>query len=561
VEIFADSSMNFSFRLGKSTTTIGIAQALGAHLNQKAVCCLRQASMGPLFGVKGGAAGGGYSQVIPMEDFNLHLTGDIHAICAAHNLIAAQIDTRFFHESTQKDEALFDRLCPKDSKTGKRQFSPVMLRRVKKLGIDKTDPETLTPEERAKFARLDIDPKKILFNRVVDTNDRYLRKIIVGLGKEEKGISRETQFDIAVSSELMAILALTTSLTDMRERIGRMIVALDKKGNPITCDDFGVGGAATVLMKEAIKPTLMQTLEGTPVLVHAGPFANIAHGNNSILADQVALKIVGKNGFVVTEAGFGADMGAEKFFDIKCRVSGIPPQCAVIVATVRAIKLHGGTSGSSDQNIDLVEKGVANLKQHIENVRKYGVEVVVAVNKFNADTQQEIDIIKKASIEAGAFDAILANHWAEGGKGAVNLAKAVIAACEKQKSSGRNFKFLYDVNLPIKEKIEIIAKEIYRAEGVSYSTLAEEKIQIYTKLGLDKLPICVAKTQYSFSHDPALIGTPRGFIFPILDVRASAGAGFIYPLCGEISTLPGLPTRPAIYDVDIDEQGNVIGLS
>jgi len=305
--------------------------------------------------------------------------------------------------------------------------------------------------------------------------------------------------------------------------------------------------------------------------VHAGPFANIAHGNNSIVADEVALKLVGTDGYVITEAGFGADMGCEKFFDIKCRVSGLLPHCAVIVATVRAVKMNGGGPAVApgaklgkeylEEHLDLVEKGIVNLKQHIENIRKFGVQVVVVINKFTTDTQKEIEIIKKASMESGAFDAVLANHWAEGGKGAIDLAKSVMAACKKQRELGNTFKFLYDLNLSIKEKIESIAKEIYRADGVSYSPLAEEKIQIYTKLGLDKLPICVAKTQYSFSHDPKLIGAPRGFILPIQDVRASAGAGFIYPLCGDISTLPGLPTRPAIYEIDIDDQGNVVGLS
>jgi len=315
----------------------------------------------------------------------------------------------------------------------------------------------------------------------------------------------------------------------------------------------------------------LQTLEGTASFVHAGPFANIAHGNNSIIADQIGLKLVGKDGYVVTEAGFGADMGCEKFFDIKCRVSGLTPRCAIIVATVRAIKMNGGGPAVApgtklgkeylEEHLELVEKGLVNLKQHIENVKKFGVEVVVVVNKFTTDTEKEIEIITKAAKEAGAFDAVHANHWAEGGKGAIDLAKAVMSACAKQKANGDKFKFLYNLNLSIKEKIETIAREIYRADGVTYSALAEEKIAIFTKLGLDKLPICVAKTQYSFSHDPKLIGAPRGFMLPVQDVRASAGAGFIYPLCGEISTLPGLPTRPAIYDIDIDENGNVVGLS
>ena len=326
---------------GKSTTTVGVCQALGNVLGRKVFTCLRQPSQGPTFGIKGGAAGGGYSQVIPMEDFNLHLTGDIHAITAANNLCSAAIDARMFHESTQKDGPLFDRICPKD-KDGKRKFAPVMFKRLKKLGIDKTDPEELTPEERKAFSRLDIDPDTITWQRVVDTNDRFLRKITVGQGKEEKGHERATGFDITVASEIMAILALTTSLKDMRERLGNMVVAHSRSGQPVTTDDLGLGGALAVLMKDAICPTLMQTLEKTPVFVHAGPFANIAHGNSSIIADQIALKLVGEDGFVVTEAGFGSDIGFEKFCDIKCRYSGLKPNCVILVATIRALKNHGG---------------------------------------------------------------------------------------------------------------------------------------------------------------------------------------------------------------------------
>ena len=550
---------------GKSTTTVGLAQALGAHLGKKAFANVRQPSQGPTFGIKGGAAGGGYSQIIPMEDFNLHLTGDIHAITAANNLLAAAIDTRMHHESYQSDESLFNRLCP-PAKDGSRKFSPVMLRRLKKLGIDKTDPNELTPEEISRFVRLDIDPDTITWRRVVDTNDRYLRKIMIGLGPKEK-FQRETGFDITVASEIMAILALTTSLADMRERLGKMVVAMSRSGEPITADDLGVGGALTVLMKDAIMPNLMQTLEGTPAFVHAGPFANIAHGNSSIVADQIALKLAGPDGYVVTEAGFGADIGMEKFFDIKCRYSGLVPDAVVLVATIRALKMHGGgpkvvagrplDPAYTEENLELVEKGAENLKVHIKNALKYGVPVVVAVNRFTTDTDAEIELVRKIAIEAGAEDAVMSNHWADGGAGAVELGKAVIAAAEKPS----NFKFLYDLDLPIKEKIEIIAKEIYGAGSVTYTELAEKQIASYTENGFDKLPICMAKTHLSLSTDPKLKGAPKGFNVEVREVRASVGAGFIFPLLGTMSTMPGLPTRPAFYDVDLDlETGKVVGL-
>src|SRR5579862_3155233 len=361
---------------GKTTTTVGLSQALGAHLGKKVFTCIRQPSQGPTFGIKGGAAGGGYSQIIPMEEFNLHLTGDIHAITAANNLLAAAIDTRWFHEQSQSDEALYERLCP-PAKDGSRRFSPVMLRRLKKLGISKTNPNDLTPEERSRFARLDIDVDSITWRRVTDTNDRMLRKITIGQGPEEKGVTRVTGFDISVASEIMAILALTTSLGDMRERLGAMVIGTNKAGEAITADDIGVGGALTVLMKDTIMPNLMQTLEGTPAFVHAGPFANIAHGNSSIVADQVALKLVGPDGFVLTESGFGADMGMEKFFNIKCRYSGLVPNCVVMVATIRALKMHGGgpkvVAGQPlnhayvEENLDLLEKGCSNLIRLIGN--------------------------------------------------------------------------------------------------------------------------------------------------------------------------------------------------
>lgn len=552
---------------GKSTTTVGLCQALGAFLDKKVVTCVRQPSQGPTFGIKGGAAGGGYSQVIPMDEFNLHLTGDIHAITAANNLLAAAIDTRIFHESTQSDKALFNRLCP-PNKEGKRKFCDIMFRRLKKLGIDKTSPDDLTPEEISKFARLDIDPASITWRRVMDVNDRFLRKITIGQGPEEKGMVRETAFDISVASEIMAVLALTTSLADMRERLGKMVVGNSKAGDPVTADDLGVGGALTVLMKDAINPTLMQTLEGTPVLVHAGPFANIAHGNSSIVADKIALKLVGPGGFVVTEAGFGSDIGTEKFMNIKCRYSSLKPQCAVIVATVRALKMHGGgpqvTAGKPldrayvTENLALVEAGCVNLARHISNTKAYGVNVVVAVNAFSTDTEAELNAVKNAALAAGAFDSVICTHHAHGGKGAVDLGIAVQKACE---NATQALKFLYPLDIGIKDKIEAIAKS-YGADGVEYSEEAEKQVEMYTKQGFTNLPICMAKTQYSFSHDASKKGAPSGFILPIRDVRASIGAGFIYPLVGTMSTMPGLPTRPCFYEIDIDTStGKVIGLS
>eukprot|EP00795_Rhopilema_esculentum_P013830 gene13830-4766_t len=527
---------------GKSTTTVGLSQAFGANLKKNIFACLRQPSQGPTFGIKGGAAGGGYSQVIPMEEFNLHLTGDIHAITAANNLLAAAIDARIFHESTQSDQALWNRLVPE--KNGKRSFAPVMHQRLKKLGIDKTDPNELTKEEISKFVRLDFDQSTITWQRVIDTNDRFLRKITIGQSPTEKGKTRECQFDITVASEIMAILALTTDLKDMRQRLGHIVVASSKDGSPITADDLGIGGALTVLMKDAIRPNLMQTLEGTPVFVHAGPFANIAHGNSSILADKIALKLVGEDGFV-----------------------GLLPNCAVIVATVRALKMHGGgpkviagqplASSYTSEDIELVRSGFCNLKKQIENSHLFGVPVVVAVNRFETDTDAEIELIQKLSKEAGAFDAVSCTHWADGGAGAVNLAKAVEAA-SKEKS---NFSFLYDVKLPIEEKIEIIAKKIYGADGIDLGEEAKQRIERYKTQGFNDLPICMAKTHLSLSHNPELKGVPTGFVLPIRDVRASVGAGFLYPLVGTMSTMPGLPTRPCFFDIDIDpETEEVFGL-
>ncbi|KIZ04525.1 methylenetetrahydrofolate dehydrogenase (NADP+) [Monoraphidium neglectum] len=551
---------------GKSTTTVGLCQSLGAYLGRKVLTCIRQPSQGPTFGIKGGAAGGGYSQVIPMEEMNLHLTGDIHAITAANNLLSAAIDARMFHEQAQSDEALFKRLCPTDKK-GNRAFAPVMLRRLKKLGIEKTDPAQLTPEEVSAFVRLDIDPDSITWRRVMDVNDRFLRGITVGQGTEERGQERKTGFDISVASEIMAVLALSSNLSDMRERLGRMVIGNSRQGAPVTADDLGIGGALTVLMRDAIMPTLLQTLEGTPVLVHAGPFANIAHGNSSIVADEIGLKLVGEEGFVVTEAGFGADIGMEKFMNIKCRASGLRPNAAVIVATVRALKMHGGgapvVAGTPlpheylTENVDLVTQGCCNLARHIKNATGYGIPVVVAINAFSTDSPAELEAVKSAALEAGAFAAVVTRHHSLGGAGAVGLARAVVAACEQP----TDFKFLYDVDLPIKDKIEAIARS-YGAAGVSYSPEAEAQIAKYTAMGFDKLPICMAKTQYSFSHDAKLKGAPSGFTLPIRDVRASAGAGFVYPLVGNMMTMPGLPTRPAYYDIDIDAAtGRVLGLS
>jgi formyltetrahydrofolate synthetase len=548
---------------GKSTTMVGLSQALGAHLGKRVFTCIRQPSQGPTFGIKGGAAGGGYSQVIPMEDFNLHMTGDIHAITAANNLLAAAIDTRIYHEARQPDDLkLFNALCP-PNKQGERKFSPSMLRRLKKLGIDKIDPNDLTPEEKSRFARLDIDAASITWRRVVDTNDRFLREIEIGLGPEED-MPRHTGFDITVASEIMAILALTTDLADMRERMGRIVIGTSKKGEAVTAEDLGVAGAMTVLMKDAIKPTMMQTLEGTPVFVHAGPFANIAHGQSSIIADRIALKLAD---YVVTESGFGADIGMEKFFDIKCRYSGLIPNVVVMVATVRALKMHGGgpkviagkplASEYTDENLELLAAGLGNLQHHIHNARRYGIPVVVAVNSFATDTPAEVELVRKAAVEAGAEDAIVCTHWMEGGKGAVKLAEAVVKAVEKPS----DFQFLYPLNISIKEKIEIICKEIYGADGVDYLPEAEAKIELYTRLGFDKLPLNMAKTHLSLSHNPELKGVPTGFRVPIRDIRASVGAGFLYPLLGAMRTMPGLPTRPVFYDVDLDlETGRVVGL-
>ena len=544
---------------GKTTTTVGLSQALGAHLKQSVFTCIRQPSMGPTFGIKGGAAGGGYSQIVPMEDFNLHLTGDIHAITAANNLLAAAIDARILHErATPDDTKLAQALCPDGT------FAPSILRRAKKLGIHANKLADLSPEQMRQMFRLDIDPNTITWQRVVDINDRHLRKIQIGLGDEEKGNERITGFDITVASEVMAILALTTGIEDLRERLSRIVIGTSAKGDPITAEDLGVAGAMTVLMKDALMPNLLQTLEGTPAFVHAGPFANIAHGNSSIVADQIALKLAD---YVVTESGFGADCGMEKFMDIKCRASGLVPNVVVIVATVRALKMHGGgpkvvagrplDKAYTEENLALLEKGAGNLAKHIENAKMFGIPVVVAVNSFKYDTEAEIKVIQRIAEEAGAEGAYKCTNWMNGGKGAIELGEAVMDAA-KQKS---NFEFLYPLDMPIKKKIETIATKIYGADGVDYSPEAEKKIELYTKLGFADLPICMAKTHLSLTHDPALKGRPTGWRLPVRDIRASVGAGFLYPLCGTMRTMPGLPSRPVFYDVDLDlKTGKVVGL-
>ncbi|OAY80657.1 Formate--tetrahydrofolate ligase [Ananas comosus] len=531
---------------GKSTTTVGLCQALGAFLDKKVLLAFANRHKDPLLELKAVLLAADTVKSFPWMS-------DIHAITAANNLLAAAIDTRIFHEASQSDKALFNRLCP-PNKEGKRTFADIMHRRLKKLGIAKTNPDELTPEEIKRFARLDIDQNLLL-------GDESWIKLPLGKARR-KGMVRETGFDISVASEIMAVLALTTSLADMRERLGRMVIGNSKAGEPITTDDLGLGGALTVLMKDAINPTLMQTLEGTPVLVHAGPFANIAHGNSSIVADKIALKLVGKSGFVVTEAGFGADIGTEKFMNIKCRYSGLVPQCAVIVATIRALKMHGGgpevAAGKPldhaylAENVTLVEAGCVNLARHIANTKAYGVNVVVAINKFASDTEAEMSVVRTTALAAGAFDAVVCTHHAHGGKGAVDLGIAVQRACE---SVTQLLRFLYPLEFSIKEKIEAIAKS-YGASG------AEKQIEMYSRQGFSGLPICMAKTQYSFSHIPSQKGAPTGFVLPIRDVRASIGAGFIYPLVGTMSTMPGLPTRPCFFDIDIDiATGKVLGLS
>ncbi len=495
---------------GKSTTSVGLAQGLNV-IGKKAAVNIRQPSLGPVFGIKGGAAGGGYSQVIPMEDFNLHLTGDVHAIGAAHNLAGAFLDNSLHHKNP-----------------------------------------------------LGIDPHGILWPRVVDISDRALRHVVIGLGGREDGIPRETQYVITVGSEVMAVLALATDLFDLRARLGRIVLATTLDGAPITAEDLHVAGSMTVLLRDAIKPNLLQTLEGGPAFVHAGPFANIAHGNNSIIADRLALVT---NDIVVTEAGFGADMGAEKFFDIKCRASGLSPDAAVVVATVRALKMHGGVGkivagkpldpALLEENVEAVRLGAQNLAKQIENVTMFGVPAVVAINSFPTDTPAEVEAIREVALAAGARDAVVATHFVDGGKGAAALAEAVWAAT--QDGSAR-FELLYPDEMPLAAKIETIATRVYGADGVEFLPAARRSLQQFEDLGYGHLPICMAKTQYSLSHDASLKNRPTGFTVPIREVRLSAGAGFITPLCGEMRTMPGLPSRPGGEKIDIDADGNIVGL-
>lgn len=542
---------------GKTVTTIGVSQGL-SYLGKNVFTCIRQPSQGPTFGIKGGAAGGGYAQVVPMEDFNLHLTGDIHAVGAAHNLLSAAIDNRIQKESRWSGSFMAKALCPDG------EYTDSMRKRLAKLGIKSEKPSDLSAEDRDRMFLLGIDPYSLQWRRVVDVSDASLRNIICGLGTVNDGPPRATGYDITVASEIMAALALCSGLPDLRERMGRIIVGTTKKGEPVTAEDLNVAGAMTVLLKDAIMPNLMQTLQGSPSFVHCGPFANIAQGNNSIIADRIALKLAD---YVVTESGFGADCGMEKFMNIKCRVSGLVPNCVVIVASVRALKMHGGgpavvpgkplDKAYKEENLKLLEAGLPNVIQHVENARKFGVPVVVAVNKFTTDTDAEIAMIKKAAVQAGAEGAFLSDVWANGGEGGAELAEAVIAACEKP----TDFRFLYPDNASIKEKIETVAREIYRAGNVSYTAEANAKIELFTKLGLSDLPLCMAKTHLSFTHDPTLKGAPRNWTLPVVDVRASVGAGFLYPLCGAMRTMPGLPSRPAFTDVDLDlETGKVKGL-
>jgi formate--tetrahydrofolate ligase len=495
---------------GKSTTTVGLAQGLN-KIGRKAAVCIRQPSLGPVFGIKGGAAGGGWSQVIPMEDFNLHLTGDVHAIGAAHNLAAAFVDNHIHHGNA-----------------------------------------------------LGIDPLNVLWPRVLDISDRAMRKVVIGLGGRENGYPRESEFVITVASEVMAVLALASDLADLRARLGRMVLATTRDGSPITAEDLKVAGSMAVLLKDAIKPNLLQTLEGGPAFVHCGPFANIAHGNNSVLADRVALVT---NEIVCTEAGFGAEMGAEKFFDIKCRASGLRPDAAVVVATIRALKMHGGVGrivagkpldpALLSENVDAVTAGGANLAKQIENVRLYNVPVVVAINSFPTDTPAEYEAVRRVALAAGAREAVVANNWAKGGEGAADLATAVWAAAEE---GAPDFKLLYPDDASLVSKIETIATQVYGADGVDLSAPAAKQLAQYESMGFGRLPICMAKSQYSLSHDAALKGRPTGWRLPIREVRLSAGAGFVTPLAGEMRTMPGLPSKPGGENIDLDPDGEIVGL-
>lgn len=487
---------------GKTTTNVGLSMALN-KLGKKTITTLREPSLGPCFGIKGGAAGGGYSQVVPMDDINLHFTGDFHAITSAHNLLAAMLDNHI-HQGNA----------------------------------------------------LDIVTKKIVWKRVMDINDRSLRHIIVGLGKKGDGVMRESGFDITVASEIMAILCLATDIEDLKARLSRMVVAYNSKGEAVTAGDLQATGAMALLLKDAIKPNLVQTLENTPAIIHGGPFANIAHGCNSVMATQTALKL---GDYVVTEAGFGADLGAEKFFDIKCRYAGLKPDVAVIVATVRALKMNGGVAKDNlaEENLDALKAGSANLLRHLDNVAKYGVPAVVAINRFPTDTEAELELLRDLCKEKG-IDVVLSEVFAKGSEGGMELAKEVINICENQKS---DFHTLYDVNDSIEDKMNTIATEIYGADGVDFTADALKQVRELEKLGLDRLPICVAKTQYSFTDDPKNLGAPKNFRITVREVKVSAGAGFIVALTGSIMTMPGLPKVPAANGMDILSDGTIIGLS
>ncbi len=487
---------------GKTTTNVGLSMALN-KLGKKTITTLREPSLGPCFGIKGGAAGGGYSQVVPMDDINLHFTGDFHAITSAHNLLAAMLDNHI-HQGN----------------------------------------------------KLDIVTKKIVWKRVLDMNDRSLRHIIVGLGKKGDGVMRESGFDITVASEIMAILCLATDIEDLKARLSRMVVAYNSKGEAVTAGDLEATGAMALLLKDAIKPNLVQTLENTPAIIHGGPFANIAHGCNSVMATQTALKL---GDYVVTEAGFGADLGAEKFFDIKCRYAGLKPDVAVVVATVRALKMNGGVAKDnlSEENLDALRAGSANLLRHLDNIAKYGVPAVVAINRFPTDTEAELDLLRELCKEKN-IDVVLSEVFAKGSEGGLDLAKEVINICENQKS---DFHVLYDVNDSIEDKMNTIATEIYGAEGVDFTADAIKQVREMEKLGLDHLPICVAKTQYSFSDDPKKLGAPKDFRITVREVKVSAGAGFIVALTGSIMTMPGLPKVPAANGMDILSDGTIVGLS
>ncbi|OPZ51499.1 MAG: Formate--tetrahydrofolate ligase [Firmicutes bacterium ADurb.BinA052] len=486
---------------GKTCTAVGVTQALG-KLGKKAMVCLREPSLGPTFGVKGGAAGGGYSQVLPMEDINLHFTGDIHAVSTAHNLLAAMVDNHI-HQGNE----------------------------------------------------LGINIHRVVWRRVMDMNERQLRSIVCGLGGSSNGTPRESGFDISVASEIMAVLCLASSMTDLKARLGRLIVAYDREGKPVTAEDLKAVGAMAVLLKDAIKPNLVQTVEGQPAFVHGGPFANIAHGNNSIIATRMALKLAD---YVVTEGGFAADLGAEKFFDIVHRFTGLTPDVAVLVASVRALNMHGGVPKAkvAETNLEALEKGCANLDKHIENLKKFGLPIVVAINKFPTDEPAEIDLVKKHCDAMGVRSAI-SEVVARGGEGGIELAQEVLKALFQDQN---NFHPIYDPEMPIKTKIGILAREIYGADGVVYTPSADREIARMTKLGLDKMPICVAKTQHSLTDNPDLKGAPTGWELTVREIRASAGAGFLVALTGDVMTMPGLPKVPAAEGVDIDEDGKIVGL-